>query len=51
MTLPSGTTASRAKENTTMRQKIKSKWDKKCRYEVGTSEPLPRQFSLEGDKF
>ena len=51
MTLPSGTTASRAKENTTMRQKIKSKWDKKCRYEVGTSEPLPRQFSLEGANF
>lgn len=51
MTLPSGTTASRAKENTTMRQKIKSKWDKKCRYEVGTSEPLPRQFSLEGASF
>lgn len=51
MTLPFGTTASRAKENTTMRQKIKSKWDKKCRYEVGTSEPLPRQFSLEGANF
>lgn len=51
MTLPSGTTASRAKENTTMRQKIKSKWDKRCRYEVGTSEPLPRQFSLEGANF
>lgn len=51
MTLPSGTTASRAKENTTMRQKVKSKWDKKCRYEVGTSEPLPRQFSLEGANF
>lgn len=51
MTLPSGTTASRAKGNTTMRQKIKSKWDKKCRYEVGTSEPLPRQFSLEGANF
>lgn len=51
MTLPSGTTASRAKENTTMRQKIKSKWDKKCRYEVGTNEPLPRQFSLEGANF
>lgn len=51
MTLPSGTTASRAKENTTMRQKIKSKWDKKCRYEVGTSKPLPRQFSLEGANF
>lgn len=51
MTLPSGTTASRAKANTTMRQKIKSKWDKKCRYEVGTSEPLPRQFSLEGTNF
>lgn len=51
MTFPSGTTASRAKENTTMRQKIKSKWDKKCRYEVGTSEPLPRQFSLEGANF
>ena len=51
MVLPSGTTASRAKENTTMRQKIKSKWDKKCRYEVGTSEPLPRQFSLEGANF
>lgn len=51
MTLPSGTTASRAKENTTMRQKIKSKWDKKCRYEVGTDEPLPRQFSLEGANF
>ena len=51
MTLPSGTTASRAKANTTMRQKIKSKWDKKCRYEVGTSEPLPRQFSLEGANF
>ena len=51
MTLPSGTPPSRAKENTTMRQKIKSKWDKKCRYEVGTSEPLPRQFSLEGANF
>ena len=51
MTLPSGTTASRAKANTTMRQKIKSKWDKKCRFEVGTSEPLPKQFSLEGTNF
>nr|DAS05649.1 MAG TPA: hypothetical protein [Caudoviricetes sp.] len=51
MTLPSGTTASRAKANTTMRQKIKSKWDKKCRFEVGTSEPLPKQFSLEGANF
>lgn len=51
MTLPSGTTASRAKANTTMRQKIKSKWDKKCRFEVETSEPLPKQFSLEGTNF
>lgn len=51
MTLPSGTVASRAKANTTMRQKLKSKWDKKCRYEAGDVDQLPKQFSLEGANF
>ena len=51
MTLPSGTVASRAKANTTMRQKLKSKWDKKCRYEAGDVDQLPKQFALEGANF
>lgn len=53
MTLPTGTSASRAKQNTTLRQKIKSKWDKKCRYEAGDDNvaQLPKQFTMEGANF
>lgn len=45
MTLPSGTNASRAKANTTMRQKLKNKWDKRCKYD---SESVLVDERLEG---
>lgn len=48
MPLPTGTLASRARANTVKRQKLKSKWDKKCRYE--TDSPL-REVMMEGTLF
>lgn len=49
--LPSGTVMSRAKANTTKRQKIKAKWDRHCKYGVEDIDSLPKQFSMDGQNF
>lgn len=46
--MPTGTMASRAKANTVRRQKLKTKWDKKCVYETDN---LPQNFELMGANF
>lgn len=51
MTIPTGNAASRAKANTTRRQKLKSKWDKKCKYEANEVSQLPNQFHIDGSLF
>lgn len=51
MTLPTGTVASRAKANTTHRQKLKKKWDRHCKYGVDDIDSLPKSFELDGSHF
>lgn len=51
MTIPKGTIASRAKANTTRRQKLKTKWDRHCKYGAESVDELPKSFQLEGTNF
>lgn len=51
MTIPNGTIASRAKANTTHRQKLKKKWDRHCKYSADDIDSMPKSFELDGSHF
>ena len=49
--LPEGSTSSRARANTMMRQRLKANWDKRCKYGVEDVDALPKSFSMNGALF